>query len=91
MERVHNGMKRAHNQMKRAHNQMKRALNRMKRAHKQMKGAHKDDCGTNLFCTEVSDGFPYKTYIGIKLVLFPYDIKFHSLKFIFEFCCIGSS
>ena len=44
--------------MERVHNGMKIACKQMKRAHKQMKGAHKDDCGTNLFCTEVSDGFP---------------------------------
>ena len=44
--------------MERVHNGMKIAYKQMKRAHKQMKGAHKDDCGTNLFCTWVSDGFP---------------------------------
>ena len=38
---------------------MKRAHKQMKGAHKQMKGAHKDDCGMNLFCTKVSDGFAY--------------------------------
>ena len=58
MKRAHLNSSEKERIMERAHNGMKIAYKQMKRAHKQMKGARKDDCGTNLFCTEVSDGFP---------------------------------